>query len=369
MKLFADKQYLPPAAAHLPLLYPFWGVLQDSPAGIDQQVYEDYLQRANGIFTLTDLDQAEAAVFPAPWEDVRSDAGAVALAEKLAREADARRKPLIVFYRGDYEFTLPFASSNVYFFRTALTRSKQQAKQYALPAWSADFTRQYNGGQLALRQKTEMPVVGFCGDVGSGSTITAKIGRWVGQYPALWRLARRFGIDLIKHQGSRLRLHALRSLSQSRRIKANFVLRYSFWNGAIYRSRVLDADRVHSARQEYADNMLNSDYILCLRGKGNFSFRLYETLSCGRIPILLNTDAVMPFEEWIDWSQYGVWAKEADLPRLGDVVADFHARLSTQAFVELQQKCRQLWIEWLSPSGFYGNMQRYFATYAPDRAT
>ncbi|MBX3064504.1 MAG: exostosin family protein [Anaerolineae bacterium] len=367
MKLFADKQYLPSTVAHLPLLYPFWGILQDSPAGIDQQVYDDYLRRANSIFTLTPLEQADAAIFPSPWEDVRNNAEAVAVAEKLAREAEAKGKPLIVFYRGDYEFPLPFASNNVYFFRTSLTRSKRQPQQYTLPAWSADFTQQYSGGQLSIRQKTDLPVIGFCGDVGSGSTMMAKLGRWIGQYPALWKLARRFGVELIKHSGSRLRLHALRTLSRSKRVKPNFVLRYSFWNGAVYRSRVLDADKVRNARQEYANNMLNSDYILCLRGKGNFSYRLYETLSCGRIPILLDSDAVMPFEEWIDWSQYGVWAKEADLPRLGDMVADFHARLSEQAFVELQQKCRALWVEWLSPSGFYGNMGRYFESRAADQ--
>ena len=106
--------------------------------------------------------------------------------------------------------------------------------------------------------------------------------------------------------------------------------------------------------------MVGSDYVLCIRGAGNFSYRLYETLSCGRIPVFVDTDCVLPYERWIDWPSLGVWLPEKDLPRIAERVAAFHELLSPTEFRERQRACRRLWEEWLSPVGFFANFYRHF---------
>jgi hypothetical protein len=108
--------------------------------------------------------------------------------------------------------------------------------------------------------------------------------------------------------------------------------------------------------------MVDSDYVLCTRGGGNFSYRFYETLSCGRIPLFVNTDCSLPFEQHIDWKKYCVWVEEEDLPHLGNIIREFHARLSPQEFQDMQLACRQLWLDWLSPQGFFANFHRYFSS-------
>ena len=81
--------------------------------------------------------------------------------------------------------------------------------------------------------------------------------------------------------------------------------------------------------------------MLCARGRGNFSYRLYETLCSGRIPVFIDTDCVLPFEDVIDWRSLCVWVPEAEVDQVAERVADFHARLSPVELPELQVAVRQ----------------------------
>ena len=64
---------------------------------------------------------------------------------------------------------------------------------------------------------------------------------------------------------------------------------------------------------EFYENMVSSDYIVCVRGGGNFSVRLYETLAMGRIPIFINTDCLLPLNKSIDWKKHVVWIEREDI--------------------------------------------------------
>jgi hypothetical protein len=105
--------------------------------------------------------------------------------------------------------------------------------------------------------------------------------------------------------------------------------------------------------------MVNSDYILCARGKGNFSFRLYETLSCGRIPVFINTDCVLPYDFEINWKEFCVWVEEEDIDSIAKRVAEFHNALTPEGFTAIQRKCRKLWEDRLSPEGFFANFHKH----------
>jgi len=107
-------------------------------------------------------------------------------------------------------------------------------------------------------------------------------------------------------------------------------------------------------------NIVASDYVLCVRGSGNFSYRLYETLSCGRIPVFVDTDCVLPLEDEIDWRALCVWVDAGRVDTIADSVRSFHERLSPEAFVELQRRARATWQELLSPLGFVRALDRHF---------
>ena len=99
--------------------------------------------------------------------------------------------------------------------------------------------------------------------------------------------------------------------------------------------------------------MLESDYIVCLRGGGNFSKRFYETLAMGRIPLFINTDCNLPFEEEIDWRRYCLIVESNDLGSLNRRISAHYESLTGQGLAKLQMDCRRIWEEWLTFGGFH----------------
>jgi hypothetical protein len=143
-------------------------------------------------------------------------------------------------------------------------------------------------------------------------------------------------------------------------IETNFVIRDSFLGGAWLRDGRTDLLLAQTARMEFLQNMVDSDYVVCARGGGNFSYRLYETLCCGRIPVFIDTDCVLPYDFEIDWKRHCVWVDEKEVDCAGRKVAEFHASLTEKDFLTLQEGCRKLWNDWLSPVGFFRNLHRHF---------
>lgn len=80
-----------------------------------------------------------------------------------------------------------------------------------------------------------------------------------------------------------------------------------------------------NARYEFVKNMQESDYIINCRGSGNYSHRLIETLCCGKIPIFIDTDCVLPYDSAINWKNYCIWVEENEVPFIAEKVLDFHS--------------------------------------------
>jgi len=168
------------------------------------------------------------------------------------------------------------------------------------------------------------------------------------------------GPSMAKDGGSWIRTKALQVLAKSRRIDTNFVIRDTFMGGALLPSGEARLSKFQQIRREYVQNLVDSDYVLCARGGGNYSYRLYEALCCGRIPVFVDTDCVLPYHSEIDWKQYCVWVDEREVDRIAERVAEFHEALSEDQFVELQRRCRWLWESYLSPEGFFRNFHKHF---------
>ncbi len=359
LKFFTDRSFLAPGATPFDMLFPFWGETPEDPRDPCFGRYAKFLETAPEYLALTPLEDAAVLVMPNNW--VRG--GENREARRLAALADAAGKPLVIFFRGDHDDAVHVANGVV--FRTSLYRSTRGPREFALPAWSEDFLERYAGGRLAPRPKAPKPRIGFCGYAAAGprrrlSPLVAPLGKVRGGARALSRLG--FACE---NAETRLRARVLNLLARSRAVETDFVIRTAFWNGTIRTDPSgLNTDRdfvrMQQSRREYVTNMLGSDYTVCIRGAGNFSFRLYETLSAGRIPVFIDTDCVLPFEEWLDWRRFCVWVPEREIGEVASHVSEFHARLSPAEFEELQRTCRRTWEQWLSPSGFFEKLSLYF---------
>ena len=149
-------------------------------------------------------------------------------------------------------------------------------------------------------------------------------------------------------------------MSSSKYLETDFILRDKFAGGYYLPDGTVDYELKKKVRTEYANNILDNDYTLCVSGSGNFSYRLYETLSCGRIPLFVDTDSPLPYDFIIDWKKYCVWIDQTEVNRIDEIVRKFHEQISPDAFIEMQRACRRLWLDYLSPEGFYANFYRHF---------
>ena len=337
LSIFSDRSYLPTGAPHNILFNPFWGQNPEDPRDPNSGRFDDYTERGATVLRLTQLEDADIAVLPTDWSCYAGDARAVGMArEFVARAAEAGKEP-VVFFVNDSTEPVPLPGATV--LRTSLLRSARRPNDFALPAWSEDFVERYLGGEVSIRRLGERPVVGFCGLVASSRL----------RLPARLALRRQ----------ERLRRDALDALERAPAVQTNFVRRRHFLGGAV-QGDALDPDLLATARHEYVENMVESDYVLCVRGAGNFSYRLYETLSCGRIPVFIDTDCVLPFDFVVDWRDYCVWVDESEIDSIAEVVSAFHERLGEAEFTERQRRCRRFWEEYLSPFGFFANLHRHF---------
>ena len=132
---------------------------------------------------------------------------------------------------------------------------------------------------------------------------------------------------------SSVRYSVLKSLEKSKAIVCNFIYRNSYRGGAQTETEIKQSTK------EFFQNIERNLYTICIRGAGNFSVRLYETLIMGRIPIVIHSDAKLPLENEIIWKNHAVLAHKNNVI---DSVLTFHNSLSNEELIAIQKSNRDL---------------------------
>jgi hypothetical protein len=301
------------------------------------------------------------------WLPNRDRAVATAVAEAngvVYEEAKRAGVPALLFFSGDrsHEAT-PF--SHAITLREGMYASHAGPQDFCVPAFSEDIAEETPDdavgervGPVTLRRREDIPTIGFCGLAPSPRLLDRAVDL---AYQA-YMLAGRSRLDVSPHEGERVRYHALLALSSSRAVCANFILRKtSFFDTS-------ESDRI-AARRAYITNMVNSDYILCARGSGNYSVRLYETLSMGRTPVVIDTDCRFPLDFHLDWSDHCLFVDRSDLDAIGEIVRCHHERRSSSDHRERQLAARRFWERYLSPQGFFEHLELHLGTTARSAKT
>ena len=209
-------------------------------------------------------------------------------------------KPILAFFNDDN--CKPISDkipSNIYVFRTSINKSKQKQNEFAMPAWSRDF--KISGSSASFSSK---PVVSFCGAI----------------------------TDPVRER-------CIHQLKNNPKLETDFIIRSAFWGGDPHNPTL---------RHEYIQNIKNSDMVLCCRGAGNFSYRLYETLSCGKIPIIVDTDISLPCSDKVKWDKFIITTPET----INDDINSWWDSHNTDSYTTQQQYSRHVYDVYLSPSGF-----------------
>ena len=270
---------------------------------------------------------------------------------KLADLAAKYGRRVIVWYKGDLIPRVPF--ENALLFLPGPRRSKMNSGQRACPVFVSDPVQRMPELGSEPSKKFDAPSVGFCGYASNSTVKTA------------WSIARGIQLNVLSKLGlydytavpilpaTILRSRALKLLSQNPAIDDSFLIRNKYCPSGARPTNESEMTR------DFYSNIYQNNYTLCLRGYGNWSYRFYETLACGRIPVFVDTDCELPASSIINWKKYCVWVDSHDLEHIGDKILDFHSKHSPEAFRELQTGCRSLWEENFTLSGFTRHFHEY----------
>jgi hypothetical protein len=314
--------------------------------------------RATHFRLVSKMDEADWCILPSVWHYYVKNK-MVNRAIEFSKMAFDQNKYVLVWCAGDPEWIVPI--SNAIQIQEGMHKGlpRQVAYSFERPGFVTDYIQKLNDGKWQPQIKFKKPVVGFCGM--ASSKLLSKLhffGRCLIDR-AKYSFGRSKIIPMLHGYPINLRSKALSVLEKHPGINTNFIIRDRFSAGI--QSQGQDRKMHHHTRKEFVDNILASIYTICVRGVGNFSKRFYETLACGRIPILISTDSKLPYEEFIDWSKHIVRVEHYELDKIAEEVIKFHSKFSNDELIALQAENRKLWIEMLSVKGYYSNLHKYLS--------
>jgi hypothetical protein len=301
---------------------------------------------------IDELEQADCAVLPLAWNFYHSS-GCIPLATKFIEVAQQAKKPVLTWVTGDFGARVPVAG--VWIFGPSGYRSRAGSRRFGTPIFISDPLLELNEREIHLREKGSRPRLGFCGYAGISIAKSAGF--------ALRTLMRNTASHLHLtgdeaqevYPAVLLRRQILEQLSLSQNVETDFIQRTK------YKADAHTREARQQTRLEYLKNILNTDYTVCVRGGGNFSVRLYDTLAMGRFPILVDTDCLLPYGNDPHWHTCCVYVERHEIPYIGEKVADFHAKLNGDDFFELQYEARKFWQERLSFNGFFTHFPEHIS--------
>lgn len=295
---------------------------------------------------VNNIAEAQVVILPMSW-NYYVKTKQVVLAYALLEEAKQYNKIVWSINAGDFGVKLK-SFGNLVVFRQGGYESNNQKGHGGYPSFIDDYMSKQNLKTNYLNSTYGLkPIVGFCGQ--------ANLSKW----NALKEISKQHLRNLRSHLGfsnlekqevlstSYLRASLLKNLEHSPKIRDHFIKR------KLYRAGITKNKETHNTTTEFYNNMIESQYVLCVRGAGNFSVRFYETLMMGRIPLYVHTDGYLPLPDVIDWKEHVVWVDYKDRQNIANILLDFHQKLDQESLMALFKKNRKLWEQKLTLSGFF----------------
>ena len=321
----------------IPLLYPNFGKEERDAILFMNNAFRDI--HSPFVQITEDPAKADYLLLAHNFSTLRKRHDYVAEFEALSKK---HNKKIIVFWHGDRDDRVPL--SNAIIFRTSIYGHSKRPEEIAMPAYAEDLL---HGEQLQIRSKQKVPTIGFCGWADYRS-LRNRLGTYA-QNALIDTQVFLSSQPILRARckGLSFRREAIAALKCTDAIRTNFIIRSSYSG----HKNTINVDP-ETARREYRDNMLQSDLALCVKGDGNFSYRFYEALSLGRIPLLIDTDCALPFAEKIDYDSFILRVTFQDIAKLQERVREWWDGLSEERFMEMQKKAREAYSAYLSVPAF-----------------
>ncbi len=311
-----------------PMVYSEFGISIDKSNPISRKLFESYSFNTSWFSFVDNVEQADFIFMPNKYTQL------IRIYPKVVEEYKKMsvKTGVPIFTDATSDFDHGITEDYIYTMRIGGYSFKERAQDIYIPPHADDVLERECEGNLVLRDKTETPSVGFAG--WAHLSFKQKLRTFVKEAPIRIK-----GIFDKKYRamqkGVLWRAKVMRVLQSVYGIETNFLVRTSF------SSHTGTAEKdISVLRKEFVDNLLNNDYALCVRGDANASVRLFEALSVGRIPLILNTEQILPLGDVIDYDSFSLVVDHSEISDLPQILKDFHKNISPEEFKEMQMKAR-----------------------------
>lgn len=323
--------------SHLPVLYPHLGNI-DKP----QRLFFNFAHAfPDKLFELAKTpEEADFLLIP---HDYFSAARHPEYVQEYVGLAEKTGKKILIFDHSDFDAEIPVPNSII--FRVSQYRYKMKKNEIIMPPIIEDL----GASGIEIRKKGSQPVVGFCGWAGfiglkdrmkyTSKIAFASISSLVSSYAAIHK------------PGLYFRRRAIAAVRLSDKLTSNFLIRNTYSG----HRETISLDPAE-ARRQYVQNIIDSDLILAPKGDGNYSNRFYEIMSLGRIPILIDTDCVLPLEDQVDYNSCILRVSYDKIDDLPQIIADRYAAMDDEAFRAMQLKARDTFETCLAADKFFNKV-------------
>lgn len=337
LKLYVNKNLMSNSGmSYVPLLFPFLGQILKESTPYVSAVFKKHNFDKSYYGLTDDIKEADFVLLPYNYWNIKLNNPI--LLDKFIKEAESNEKQILIVAYGDTHD--PINVKNSVILRSGQYKKKLNSNDIIIPAYADDLLESYCDGAINIRNKTETPIIGFMGYAGQKNN-KDYFKALLKEIPIVFSSI--FNKKYLAHQkGIFLRKKALKILNKSVLIKTNFKIR-KFYSGHL---KTIEGN-VEDIRREFIANILDSDYALCVKGDGNFSYRFYEALSLGRIPLFVNTDCVLPLESLINYKEFCVFVDVCDLQKIDKIIRKFHDSIDDRQFKMMQKKAREVFEKYL----------------------
>ena len=339
LKLYVNRDFVSKEIPYVSLLYPFWGTVVKIKTPYDQKTHK-YGFDPTQFEVVQDINSADYLLMPHDyWKLLERHPD---LLQKIIEEAQAYGKPILVDASGDVAGRVDVPNARI--LRINQYRFNLPGDEITVPVPCEDLLESYYGGRLVLREKGDVPIVGF---VGWGRlTFKQRLRTLMKELPI--RLQDLFKKNYkVYRKGVFWREQAIRVFGRSKKVYTNFIIRSSYSG----HTNTLVGDPEKN-RREFVENIFNSDYTLIVRGDANAATRFYETLALGRIPVFIDTACVLPLNDKINYKEFCVFINYTEINRAPEILAQFHKTISPNQFIAMQQKARYTFKNYLRYDAF-----------------
>ncbi|HEY4504709.1 MAG TPA: exostosin family protein [Candidatus Paceibacterota bacterium] len=313
-----------PGYSHHPILYPNLGRVEKKSRLFLEKAFD--IIKKPLVLVVENMGEADFIMLPHEYFAVEKEKAYLDGYIKMAREND---KKVLIFDWSDLDRPIDIPEAIVY--RVSQYKSSMLSNVIVMPYFVEDL------GRFEPKRKSSIPSVGFVGYAG---------------YRNIPHQVKQYFKDLLesgpRKSGLYWRKRVIKLIGKDSRIKSNFVIRLFY---TPHRDTIkMDPDL---ARREFLDNIQQSDFTLTPKGDANGSIRFFETLSFGRVPILIDTDCPLPLEGTIDYDAFILRVDWKDIGSLSRRIVELYDSISDEQFVGMQIGARHAFEQFLRADKFF----------------